>query len=338
MFSYQDYTGYKQKYKWKCVKCGNQFYSNIYSTGHLDKSRYVPRCLVCYPYLQGDSVLQKQFVQFVKENYKYGIKENDCCLIKPYELDVYLPQKNIAIEFDGLAWHSQKFKDKNYHLNKTQMCLENGVQLVHIFQDQWLYKKDIVKDRIKNILGVYDNRIYARKCVIKQIKPSVCKQFLDVNHIQGSDNSKMRLGLFYNDQLVSVMTFSKPRFNRNYEYQLVRFASKLGYQVIGGASKLLKYFQGNYQPKSLISYADRRYSNGKLYYILGFQFLQNSDPNYFWKRDDKKLTRYQCQKHKLKRLLGQDKFNPQLSESENMYRNRYSKIYDCGNMVFVKRY
>ena len=221
---------------------------------------------------------------------------------------------------------------------KTQKCLEKGIQLIHIFQDQWLYKQDIVKDRIKNIIGIYNNRIFARKCTIKEIKAKECNDFLDINHIQGHDNSKIRLGLFYQDQLISVMTFAKPRFNKNYQWQLVRFASKLGTQVVGGASKLLKYFQRNYQPKNIISYADRRYSNGKLYYALGFNFLNNSEPNYWWTNGYIIYPRYQCQKHKLKELLGQQNFNSQLSESENMYNNGYNKIYDCGNMVFAKKF
>ena len=340
MFELSQYNGYykNQQYKWKCVKCGGEFYSTIHTSNFGRDSFKIPRCLNCYPYVSGFSYLQKQVVNFIGSNINYIIKEHDNLTIKPYELDIYIPQKNMAFEFDGNYWHSEKIKDSNYHLMKTQMCLQKGIQLIHIFQDQWLYQQEIAKDRIKNILGIYDNRIFARKCTIKQIPSDICNQFLDINHIQGHDNSKIRLGLFYNEELISVMTFSKPRFNRNYEYQLVRFASKLGIQVVGGASKLLKYFERNYNPKSLISYADRRYSNGKLYYALGFQFLNNSEPNYWWIKNRNKYTRYQCQKHKLKQLLGQDKFDQNLSESQNMYLNGFNKIYDCGNMVFVKQY
>ena len=331
MFSLQDYTDRKKQYRWKCVKCGHQWYQNIHTNYINNEQTYIPRCLNCYPYSDGFSNLQKQIVQFIKDITNVQLVENNRQIIKPYELDIYIPQKNIGIQFDGVYWHSDQIKPNDYHLMKTELCKEKGIQLIHIFQDEWLYKQNIVKDRIKN-------RIFARKCVIKEIKSSICNQFLQINHIQGHDNSKIRLGLFYNNQLISVMTFSKPRFNRNYEYQLVRFASKLGIQVVGGASKLLKYFQRKYQPKNIISYADRRYSNGKLYYALGFQFLNNSEPNYWWIKNNQTYSRYQCQKHKLKQLLGQDKFNPQLSEFQNMYLNGYNKLYDCGNMVFIKQY
>lgn len=337
LFTFQQYKGQNETiYKWKCVKCGNQFISRIYVTG-LGNCRTIPRCDICFPN-SSVSIQQKVLLDFIKSIYTGVIQHNKKGIVSnKKELDIYIPQKNIAIQFDGIYWHSQQTKPYDYHLMKTQKCLQKGIQLIHIFQDQWLYKQNIVKDRIKNLLGIYDKRIFARKCIIKQIAYTMCEEFLDENHIQGHDNSKIRIGLFYQNQLVSVMTFSNPRFNKNYQYELVRFASKLGYQVIGGASKLLKYFERKYNPKSLISYADRRYSNGKLYYALGFQFLNNSQPNYLWIKNRQQYTRYQCQKHKLKNILGQN-FNQQLSESQNMYLNGFDKIYDCGNMVFIKQY
>ena len=147
--------------------------------------------------------------------------------------------------------------------------------------------------------------------------------------------SKLRYGLFYKDELVSLITFSKPRFTTKYDYELVRFASKKGFQIIGGCSKLLKFFEKNNKNKTLISYADRRYSNGKLYFALGFHLIGKSSPNYWWVKKDIKLSRYQCQKHKLDKLLGSN-FNSENSEAENMKNNNYNKIFDCGNLVFVK--
>ena len=339
LFNKQDYYGGQNDivYCWECKQCGNVFKQRIYITSHLGFVSYIPRCLKCYPYISGFSELEKQFTQFLKQNTDLKFLQHNRNIIKPYQLDIYIPQKSVAIQFNGLYWHSDDVKLNDYHLMKTQKCLEKNIQLIHVFQDQWLYKQEIVKDRINNILGIYNNRVFARKCIIKQIPSNICNQFLQINHIQGRDHSKIRLGLFYNEELISVMTFGKPRFNKNYEYQLIRFASKLNTKVIGGASKLLKYFERKYNPKSIISYADRRYSNGKLYYALGFQFLNNSEPNYFWCKNQIKFSRYQTQKHKLKKLLGQN-FNDQLTEDQNMYLNGYNKIYDCGNMVFVKEY
>ena len=130
------------------------------------------------------------------------------------------------------------------------------------------------------------------------------------------------------------MTFSKPRFNKNYDYELIRFCNKLNTSVIGSASKLFNYFIKNYNPKSIISYANRRFSNGSIYETLGFKFLRKTEPNYFYfKRNVGILmSRNQFQKHKLKDKL--DIYNPELSEQENMFNNDYRRIYDCGNLVY----
>ena len=128
-------------------------------------------------------------------------------------MDIIIPSKNIAIEFDGLYWHNETKVNKNYHLNKTIECLTNGIRLIHIFEDEWVNKKEIVKSRLNTILGNVTNKIYARKCEIKEISNETCKTFLDNNHIQGGINAPIRYGLFYNDDLVSVMNFCKPRKN-----------------------------------------------------------------------------------------------------------------------------
>ena len=329
LFTKDEYTGHDKIYKWKCVKCGNEFEQKIYTTG-LKIDEYMPRCLNCYPYVNGYSNLQKEVVEFIKSIYNGKIIENDRIILNGKELDIYLPEKRFAIEFDGLFWHNDK--PENYHINKTELCQKQNIHLIHIFEDEWLYKQNIVKDRIKSILGIDITRIYARKCIIKEIDIQTSNEFLENNHLQGKDNAKIRYGLFYNDELVSVMTFGKPRFNKNYQYELIRFASKIGYQVIGGASKLLSYFKKNYKG-SIISYADRRYSNGKLYEAIGFKLIDKSQPNYFYVKWTQKLSRYQCQKHKLKNIL-KNKFNSDLSESENMQLNGFDKIYDCGNLIF----
>ena len=186
---------------------------------------------------------------------------------------------------------------------------------------------------IKSRLGL-NNKIFARKCIIKELKSSECRDFLNENHLQGFCQAKINVGLFYEDELVSVMTFSKPRFNKKYEYELIRFASKRNYTVIGGASKLWKYFVNEYSPKSVITYANRRFSNGDLYYKLGFNLLEIVYPNYFYfKEGDLKLySRVKFQKHKLKDVL--DTFDENLTETENMFNNNYKRIFDCGNLKF----
>lgn len=340
LFNAEDYLGTRgdnrnEIYKWKCVKCGNEFEQHIHLTTIEGVDTYIPRCLKCYPYINGTSFLENEIYSFVESIYKGEIERNTRKIIPPYELDIYIPYKKVAIEFDGLYWHSEENVGSNYHLNKLNLCSENGIRLIHVFEDEWVYKKDIVKDRIMSILGIDRERIFARKCDISEIDSSVVNKFLEENHLQGADKSSVRYGLFYKGELVSVMTFGKPRFNDNYDFELIRFASKIGIHVVGGAGKLLAYFENLNKGKTLISYADKRFSNGKLYFSLGFTFLRSSEPNYWWTKYQVRLSRYQCQKHKLKSVLG-DAFDVNESESVNMVRNGYHKIYDCGNLVFAK--
>ncbi len=288
-------------------------------------------CDLIYP-SNSNSAKEKQLANHTKLIYSGEVIENSKKIINPLELDIFIPEKNLAIEFNGNYWHSEKYKHKNYHIGKTNLCRDRGIQLIHIFEHQWLNKSEIFKSVIANKLGL-SNKIYARKC--KVIELDNCKEFLDTNHLQGNCSSSVKLGLVYNDELVSVMTLGKPRFNKYYEYELIRFCNKLGTTVIGGASKLLNYFEKKYLPKSIISYANLQWSDGDVYKNLGFTELSISEPNYWWTKGHLTLTRYQCQKHKLGSLLGES-FNQDLSEKENMERAGYSRLFDCGNMVFVK--
>ena len=339
LFSREEYVGHyleEKVYKWKCAKCGHEFESKIYNTNHLKGiGEQIPRCLECYPICRSYSRKEKEMVDFVKSVCDSNVIENDRLLINPLELDVYIPCKNIAIEFDGSFWHSEKHgKGKEYHLMKTSQCLEKGVRLIHVFEHEWEDKRDIVMDRIKSALGLYDRKIYARKCHVREIGNKEANEFLNCNHLQSTGHSSIRLGLFHENELVSVMTFGKPRFNKNYDWEMIRFASSLGTQVIGGAGKLLSFFRKSHVG-SIISYADRRYSDGRLYEAIGFRKIGTSSPNYWWiNNQGSSLSRYQCQKHKLPALLG-DAFDPSLSETANLEANGYFKLYDCGNYVFA---
>lgn len=264
-------------------------------------------------------------------------------IISPLELDIYLPELHLAIEYNGTYWHSEQAgKYKSYHVNKSFLCEQQGIHLIHIFEYQWTLNKRQIKQRLSNILGNYTNKIFARKCIVREIDFDITSDFLNNYHLQGSCISKINLGLFYNDELVSVMTFGKPRFNKDDQWELIRFCNKEGYHVIGAASKLLKYFERNYNPKSLISYANRCWSWGKYNVykdILGMTYIGKSDANYVYINEDGTvLPRYKAQKHKLKKLLGEENFIEELTETENMEINGWIKSYDCGNLVFGKRY
>ncbi len=332
LFKEEEYEGHEKEYSWKCSRCGNEFKQRIYVTG-LGDDRLVPRCEKCFPN-SASSIGEKEVLDFIKSIYDGRIMTKAQTVLKNRkELDIYMPGKNVAVEFDGMLWHSEQYgKDQSYHLSKTNECNSMGIHLVHIFEDEWINKKEIVKDRLMSILGISSRRIFARKCKMMEISSKESNEFLERNHLQGGDNSSIRYGLFHEDELVSVMTFGRPRFNRNYDWELIRYASKLGVRVIGGASKLLNAFISIHKG-SIISYADRRYSNGNLYENLGFKLIGVSKPNYWYFKKNIRFNRYRCQKHKLPKLLG-DGFDPVLSEQENMLKNGYKMIYDCGNLIF----
>jgi hypothetical protein len=260
-------------------------------------------------------------------------------IIAPNQLDIYIPSKKIAIEFNGLYWHSEQFLHENYHLNKTDFCEGIGIKLIQIFEDEWLNKKDIVKSRLKNILNLTTNIIYGRKCQIKEISNQESREFLNKNHIQGMVNSMINIGLIYDNELVALMTFGKMRKMMGYKsgnevYELVRFCNKLDTTVIGGANKLLKFFIRKYNPKNIISYADRRWSQGDLYEKLGFQFVSDTKPNYWYVHGKNRKHRYSFKKD----ILIKDGFDKNKSEKQIMFERKIFRIYDCGSKKYEMKF
>lgn len=279
-----------------------------------------------------DSYIDQGYSKEEKELFEWIPAKNKVCnvrsIINPLELDMYLPDYKLAIEYDGIYYHSEQFKPEGYHIFKTSECEKQGIQLLHIFEiediDIW---KSIISGKLKK-----NTRIFARKCQVKELSFDETKIFLEENHLQGFCPAKYRYGLFYNGELVQVMTFGVPRFNKRYDFELLRLASKKFTSVVGGASKLLKFFRDSHTG-SIISYANRRFSTGDVYRKLGFTQLGRTDVNYFYTGHNEVLTRYQCQKHKLKDLL--ENFDPSKTESENMRLNGYFKVFDCGNLIFA---
>jgi len=253
------------------------------------------------------------------------------------ELDIYIPDHNLAIEFNGIYWHSESNgKDSGYHLDKTKSCEAKGIQLLHIFENEWndLVKKEIWKSIIKSKLGLISERIPARKCEFKIISPKQSREFLEVNHLNGFCGAEVHYGLIYNNQIVSVLSIGKSRFNKG-EFEIIRFASKINTLVQGGFSKLLKHIDSKYK-FNLVTFADRRYSNGSTYRKY-FKFETETSPNWygFNRRNSwKELKhRFSFQKHKLKELFGST-FDENLTAYENMLNHDFDRIWDAGNFKF----
>ena len=278
---------------------------------------------------------EDELKDFIK-NVNIDFIENSREIITPLELDIFIPSHNIAIEYNGLYWHSELHKTNDYHLTKTKECENKGIQLIHIFEDEWLYKKDIVKSRILNLLGLNKDKIYGRKTEIREVLSKESNLFLTENHIQGNVNSKIKLGLFYNNELVSLMTFGDLRKNmggvvNKGDYELLRFCNKLNTTVIGGADKLLKHFIKHYQVKKLISYADRRWSKGNLYEKLGFEFIHDSKPSYFYIINYKRENRFKYRKD----VLIKEGYDTNKTEHQIMLDRKIYRIYDCGSKKYV---
>lgn len=287
------------------------------------------KCPTCEPKSnnrssEGEEELAKFISKFTK------ISRNPK-ILDGYEIDIYLVDLNIGIEYNGEYWHSDKHKDRDYHINKTNLANTKGIRLIQIFEYEWLQKTELVKSKLLSILG-QNYKLGARHCEVREI--DYPKQFLIENHLQGAGSpTSLNYGLFFKGELISVMTFSKPRFNKNFDFELVRLATLTGITVTGGASKLFNYFLRNNKGKSVISYSDKRWSEGNIYPVLGFNFSHTSDPGYFYARNEKILSRYQCQKHKLKDLFPTH-YKDELTEYEIMTKSDYYRVFDCGNDVW----
>ena len=300
----------------------------------------VKPCTICNPIRETNSIQEKELFEFVKGILPNEIVNNKdrsiISNIKPLELDIYIPSRNIAIEYNGLYWHSDKFESDSHLKDKTVKCEEKGVDLIHVFEDEWIFKKDIVKSVINSKLGLFDNVIFGRKCIIKEVSPKESKKFLDNNHLQGSIPSKIKLGLYYNDELVSLMTFGSLRKAMGSKsvdgsFELYRFANKLNTSVLGSFSKLLKYFITTYNPNSILTFSDNRYFSGEVYKKNGFEFIHNSRPNYFYLINHKREYRFKYRKD----ILIKEGYDASKTEREIMKERGINRIYDCGNKKWL---
>lgn len=277
--------------------------------------------------------LLEEIKEFISQNYSGKIIFNDRTILDGKELDVYIPDLKIAIEYDGAYWHG----DVNNYF-KYKECRKQGIRLIHIIENTWLQKKEIVKSVLSSVLNICPKKYYARKCEIKEVDNKTYKDFCEENHLQGYAVASVRLGLFYQDELIQIMSFSKSRFDKTIEWEMIRECSKINCGIVGGKKKLLKYFEKNYKPKSLISYCWKDYFEGKSYTDSGFKLSKETKPNYFYTKNSLSPleSREKFQKHKLKKVL--KTFDENLTEQENMKNNNYLKIFDYGNYVFKKNY
>ena len=321
--------------KLKCLDCDNLFLINRQYLVNRKKNEHII-CLNCNPKLSGTSHMEKELLDFIKENYTGEIITSDKKLLSGLEIDIYLPDIKLSFEFNGLYWHSDEYKDRMYHINKTKKCLEMGINLIHIWEDDWCQKKDIVKSIILNKLGDSE-KIWARKCTIREIDDNkLIREFLEKNHIQGFVGSSVKIGLFYKEELVSLMTFGSLRKSLGQKsqinsYELLRFCNKKNISIVGGASKIFKYFLNKWKPNEIISYSDNSRSTGNLYEKLCFNLISETEPNYYWIIDGVRRHRFNFRKDRLVKLG----YDSQKTEIQIMTELGYSRIFDCGSKKWI---
>lgn len=327
-------------YNFQCNICENIFSSTLLGSGK------IPICRKCYPIIK-NSKLEEIVRNFLNDN---NIKhvDNNRKILDGKEIDLYLPEFNLGIEINGNYFHSENAgeKDKHYHLDKMILSNEKNVKLLQFFEDEIILKTDIVFSRLSSLLNI-NKSIFGRKCKIKEVNKKDSTLFLNENHLQGNCIDKHRFGLFYNDELVSLMTFSKKRKvlgNKNNtidEYELIRFCNKKNTTVVGGFSKLLNFFVKTFNPKKIETYADIRWSGlnpeNTVYYKNGFTYLHQTPPNYWYIINNCYLHRFHRFNFR-KDLLVKEGFSNEKTEWSIMVEKGYDRIWDCGSLKFEINY
>lgn len=222
---------------------------------------------------------EREIRDFVSSLYEGPLVFNDRTLCYPFEVDIYIPDKKLAIEFNGNYWHSSLLKPQDYHKNKSLECEKKGIRLIHIYEWEWTYCRDKIESLLKIALGKGYSKIGARECEVKKITNREALPFNESNHLQGHRNALVTYGLFYRGELVQLMSFSH---NRKYEWEIIRGCPGSNNQVIGGVSKLFKRFVKDYDPSEVFSYCDFNKFDGKSYEALGMELLGYTVPDKFY--------------------------------------------------------
>jgi len=354
---YKDWEDYESKLRNNHILCINGSFKCIENNEPL-----IFKCEICNKIWKDQTYLMV-FCQSCIDNFKntrseletslfYWLKNNInipfICNTRPiidgirFEADIKFENPKLVIELNGLRFHSEFYgnKDRHYHLKKTEFFNSIGYRTIHIFEDEWKFKSDIIKTKLLHILHQRNSieKIYARKCYIKEITNKECVEFLNKTHLQGGINSKYCYGAYYKDKLIAVMTFSHMRKSlgnknvSNTEFELIRFSTSNEFIVVGIASKLFSHFIKNYNPSKIISYVDRRWSEkeSNLYKSMNMNMIFVTKPNYWYIKGYKRKHRFNFTKQKLIKMG----YDPLKSELEIMREIGYDRIWDCGNLKY----
>jgi hypothetical protein len=307
--------------KLRCKKCNREYYKSYFNL-----QQGCHPCYICNPPLNGTSKDEIELLEFIKNDLGLKALSDNRIIIKPKELDIVIPTKKIAIEYNGLYWHSTAFnKDPNledYHLNKTIECEKKNFRLIHIFEDEWLLKKNIIKGKLKQILKSNEKLINFEEYKIKEISNKSKDKFLSKYHTEGKDISNVNIGAFYKEQLIAVMSFINLE---NYIWKLNRFCMEFNYSTLNILERIFNQFKENHNWRKIYFYIDRRWTDIELGYKLGFNLDKVTKPNVWY---IKGLNRYS--KSELKSCYN----DINLISDNFLKKNGIDKIWDCGNYKF----
>ena len=276
---------------------------------------------------------EKEVLEYIKELLPgTEIKQNTRGVIPPKELDIFIPDKNIAVEFNGLYYHSEKYVNHNYHFDKWDSCDKVGVQLLTIWEDDWINKKDIVKSMISHKLGINRSpKVYARNTSVVSLSYKDSSEFLDKYHIQGGASGSFYLGLMSDNDnsLVAVMVLKQQKDSLILE----RYATSC--RVVGGQSKLLSYVDREVPYTQMVTFADLTISNGSLYERTGWELDKRLKPDYKYIVGKNRVHKFNF---RLKNFKDRNdlQYREGLSERELSQLNGLLRVYDCGKLRYVR--
>lgn len=291
-------------------------------------------CPICNNYSTGTSSKEKDLADFI-DSLGFKSIRGDRKSLSGMEIDVLIPDISVGFEYNGLYWHSEFNVERDYHNKKQNAALEKGIKLINVWEDEWLYKQGIVKSKIRHILGVTQNRIFARKCSVDIVDYHTTKRFLNENHIQGFCSFKISVGLFYESELVSVCTFGSRKITGSTHNELLRFCNKIDHHIPGGFSRMLSFYIARYSPDEILTFADRSWSPSEdsVYIASGFEFIKSTKPNYWYNIDGRRVHRYSYRKD----VLVKGGYDRSLTEREIMLDRGIARIYDCGQYKYILR-
>jgi hypothetical protein len=310
--------------KVKCNSCGEEFElirSPFYTFWLYD------RCNKCYPKVAGKSIEEKELLNWIKSIYSGLIIENSRQIIPPKEIDIYIPEFKLGIEYNGIYWHTG---DRKRHREKWELAQKKDIDLIQIWSSEWRDSKAIIQSIIKNRLGK-SIPIFARKCEIKEISIKEARIFAETYHLQGFYPG-IYIGLYYNGELVDMSIFCKSRFGNKSDWELTRHCIKEGMRVIGGLSREISFFKKLGNNGSIIDYCDMRLFNGRGHW--GFKEIGITPPDMQYSDYNNIIPRGRFQKWRMKNING-FKFDENLTQRQNLLNNGMDFIYGVGHKIFL---